>query len=101
LAGRGQSARVRTWPKPPAHEGNGEIERAAPLNSVGWPEQCRLPDPIGICAISGRSGRDKHNDHHRAAQLGSRLGQAIRTLDQPAAMSGVRIKLRYGERERE
>ncbi len=42
-----------------------------------------------------------HDDHHRAAQLGSLLGQAIRALDQPAGMSGVRIKLRYRERERE
>jgi conjugative relaxase-like TrwC/TraI family protein len=36
-----------------------------------------------------------------AAQLGSLLGQAIQALDQPARMSGVRIKLRYQERERE
>ena len=36
-----------------------------------------------------------------AAQLGSLLGQAIRTLDQPTRMSGVRIKLRYREHEQE
>jgi conjugative relaxase-like TrwC/TraI family protein len=40
-------------------------------------------------------------DQQHAAQLGSRLGQAIRALDQPAGMSGVRIKLRYREREQE
>jgi hypothetical protein len=39
--------------------------------------------------------------HHSAAQLGSRLGQVLRTLDQPAGMSGVRIKLRYREHERD
>lgn len=36
-----------------------------------------------------------------AAQLGTLLGQAIQGLDQPARMSGVRIKLRYQEHERE
>ncbi|MBV9531844.1 MAG: relaxase domain-containing protein [Bradyrhizobium sp.] len=36
-----------------------------------------------------------------AAQLGSLLGQAMRGLDQPARMSGVRIKLRYREHEQE
>ena len=36
-----------------------------------------------------------------AAQLGSLLGQAIQALDQPARMSGVRIKLRYREQGRE
>jgi hypothetical protein len=41
------------------------------------------------------------NQHQTAAQLGSRLGQALRTLDQPAGMSGVKIKLRYREYERE
>ncbi|BAM89484.1 putative ATP-dependent exoDNAse (exonuclease V) subunit alpha [Bradyrhizobium oligotrophicum S58] len=39
--------------------------------------------------------------HRSAAQLGSRLGQVLRALDQPAGMSGVRIKLRYREYERE
>jgi conjugative relaxase-like TrwC/TraI family protein len=42
-----------------------------------------------------------NTDQQRAAQLGSRLGQAIRALDQPAGMSGVRIRLRYREREQE
>jgi conjugative relaxase-like TrwC/TraI family protein len=36
-----------------------------------------------------------------AAQLGSRLGRLLRSLDQPAGMSGVRIKLRYREYERD
>jgi hypothetical protein len=40
-------------------------------------------------------------DQHRAAQLGSRLGKALRALDQRAGMSGIRIKLRYKEREQE
>jgi conjugative relaxase-like TrwC/TraI family protein len=38
-------------------------------------------------------------DRHRASQLGSRLGQTLRALDQQAGMSGVRIRLRYRERE--
>jgi conjugative relaxase-like TrwC/TraI family protein len=42
-----------------------------------------------------------NTDQQHAAQLGSRLGQAIRALDQPAGMSGVRIKLHYREHERE
>lgn len=36
-----------------------------------------------------------------AGQLGDLLGQAIQALNQPARMSGVRIKLRYQEQERE
>jgi conjugative relaxase-like TrwC/TraI family protein len=39
--------------------------------------------------------------HHSAAQLGSRLGQVLRALDRPASMSGVKIKLRYREHERD
>ncbi|WP_315718274.1 MULTISPECIES: MobF family relaxase [unclassified Bradyrhizobium] len=39
--------------------------------------------------------------HHSAAQLGSRLGQVLRAMDQPAGMSGVKIKLRYREYERD
>jgi len=42
-----------------------------------------------------------NTEQQRAAQLGSRLGQAIRALDQPNDMSGVKIMLRYRERERE
>jgi TrwC relaxase len=38
-------------------------------------------------------------DQDRPARLGSRLGQAIRALDQPAGMTSVRIKLRNRERE--
>jgi hypothetical protein len=41
------------------------------------------------------------NQHQSAAQLGSRLGQVLRKLDQPAGMSGVKIKLRYREHERD
>jgi conjugative relaxase-like TrwC/TraI family protein len=39
--------------------------------------------------------------HHSAAQLGSRLGQVLRAMDQSAGMSGVKIKLRYREYERD
>jgi hypothetical protein len=41
------------------------------------------------------------HDQDRPARLGSQLGQAIRALDQPAGISGVRIKLRNEERELE
>ncbi|NPV24505.1 MobF family relaxase [Bradyrhizobium aeschynomenes] len=41
------------------------------------------------------------DQHQTAAQLGTRLGQVLRTLDQPAGMSGFRIKLRYREHERD
>ncbi|WP_316214052.1 MobF family relaxase [Bradyrhizobium sp. SZCCHNR2032] len=37
--------------------------------------------------------------HQSATRLGSRLGQVLRGLDQPAGMPGVRIKLRYREHE--
>jgi conjugative relaxase-like TrwC/TraI family protein len=40
-------------------------------------------------------------DHQSATQLGSRLAQVLRALDQPARMSGGRVKLRYLEYERD
>ena len=55
----------------------------------------------GLAANAAVAPATTNTEQHRAAQLGSRLGQAIRALDQPAGMSGVRIKLRYRERERE
>jgi conjugative relaxase-like TrwC/TraI family protein len=36
-----------------------------------------------------------------AARLGTRLGHALRSLDQPAGMPGIRVKLRSSDRERE
>jgi hypothetical protein len=36
-----------------------------------------------------------------AAQIGQQLGNALRSLDQPSAMQGVRIKLRSKDREHE
>lgn len=36
-----------------------------------------------------------------AAQLGSEFGQALRSLDQPSGMAGIKIKLRQSDRERE
>jgi len=56
---------------------------------------------VSASAPSAVAATAANTDQHRAAQLGSRLGQALRALDQPAGMSGVRIKLRYRERERE
>jgi conjugative relaxase-like TrwC/TraI family protein len=54
----------------------------------------QLSAPTGLAA-------SQPNQHQSAAQLGSRLGQVLRTLDQPAGMSGVKIKLRYREYERD
>ncbi len=62
-------------------------------NARSAPPPASAPTTVAAAATNA--------DHHRAAQLGSLLGQAIRALDQPAGMSGVRIKLRYRERERE
>jgi conjugative relaxase-like TrwC/TraI family protein len=56
------------------------------------------PSPSTPTAVAAAA---TNTDHRRAAQLGSRLGHAIRALDQQAGMSGVRIKLRYREREQE
>ncbi|MGA7806068.1 MobF family relaxase [Bradyrhizobium sp.] len=71
--------------------------RPRPTRSAGWqnaPSPPRsAPAPSAIAPAITNTGQ------HRAAQLGSRLGQAIRGLDQPAEMSGVRIKLRYRDRE--
>jgi conjugative relaxase-like TrwC/TraI family protein len=77
----------------------GSSGRTHPSPSVGWsnaasPTRSASAPPAVAAAAT-------NTDQHRAAQLGSRLGQAIRALDQPAGMSSVRIKLRYRERERE
>src|SRR6266702_958083 len=75
---------------------NGRRHPAPPAgrhNTPSPPPSASAPTAVAASAT--------HDDHHRAAQLGSRLGQAIRALDQPAGMSGVRIKLRYREREQE
>jgi conjugative relaxase-like TrwC/TraI family protein len=67
--------------------------------SVGW---SNTPSPVATAsAPTTIAAAATSADQHRAAQLGSRLGQAIRALDQPAGMSGVRIRLRYRERELE
>jgi conjugative relaxase-like TrwC/TraI family protein len=73
--------------------------RPGPTRSAGW--QNAPSSPRSASAPSGVAPAITNTEQHRAAQLGSRLGQAIRALDQPASMSGVRIKLRYRERERE
>jgi hypothetical protein len=67
--------------------------------SVGWNN---APSPTQSASVqTSVAASAPNNDQQRAAQLGSRLGQALRALDQPAGMSGVRVKLRYGEREHE
>jgi conjugative relaxase-like TrwC/TraI family protein len=73
--------------------------RPRPTRSTGWQN---APSPLrAASAPSTVAAAATITEQHRAAQLGSRLGQALRALDQPAGMSGVRIKLRYRERERE
>jgi conjugative relaxase-like TrwC/TraI family protein len=75
---------------------NGRLHVTPPAgrhNAPSAPPPASAPTTVAAAATNA--------DHHRAAQLGSLLGQAIRALDQPAGMSGVRIKLRYRERERE
>ena len=73
--------------------------RPGPTRSAG---RQNAPSPSrSASAPSAVAPAITNTEQHRAAQLGSRLGQAIRALDQPAGMSGVRIKVRYRERERE
>jgi hypothetical protein len=73
--------------------------RPGPTRSSGW--QNAPSPPRSASAPSAVAAAITHAEQHRAAQLGSRLGNALRALDQPAGMSGVRIKVRYRERERE
>jgi hypothetical protein len=73
--------------------------RPGPTRSAGW--QNAPSPPRSPSASSTVAPAITNTEQHRAAQLGSRLGQAIRALDQPAGMSGVKIKVRYQERERE
>jgi conjugative relaxase-like TrwC/TraI family protein len=72
---------------------------ASSSRSAGWQN---APCPVrAASAPSTVAAAATITEQRPAAQLGSRLGQALRALDQPAGMSGVRIKLRYRERERE
>jgi conjugative relaxase-like TrwC/TraI family protein len=72
---------------------------ASSSRSAGWQN---ASSPLRTAsAPSAAAAAATITEQQRAAQLGSRLGQAIRSLDQPAGMSGVRIKIRYRERERE
>jgi conjugative relaxase-like TrwC/TraI family protein len=64
-------------------------------------ERRHAPFPVAQASASTVSAAARPAEHQRAAQLGSRLGRVLRTLDQPAGMSGVRIKLRYREHERD
>jgi conjugative relaxase-like TrwC/TraI family protein len=73
--------------------------RPGPTRSAGW--QNAPSPPRSASAPSAVAPATTNTEQHRAAQLGSRLGQAVRALDQPAGMSAVRIKVRYRERERE
>jgi len=52
------------------------------------PAAAQASPPTAFAAATAR-------EHQSAAQLGSRLGRALRALDQPGGMSGVRIKFRY------
>jgi hypothetical protein len=61
--------------------------------------QARLP--VAPVSPPTALGAARPTEHRSAAQLGSHLGQVLRALDQPAGMSGARIKLRYREYERE
>src|SRR5258708_37785304 len=73
--------------------------RPRPTRSAGW--QNAPSPPRSASAPSTVAAAIANTEQRRAAQLGFRLGQALRALDQPAGISGVRIKLRYRERERE
>jgi hypothetical protein len=64
-------------------------------------ERSHATSRITQASASTVSAAARPAKHQSAAQLGSRLGQVLRTLDQPASMSGVRIKLRYREYERD
>ncbi|WP_316185808.1 MULTISPECIES: MobF family relaxase [unclassified Bradyrhizobium] len=57
--------------------------------------------PVGQPSPAAAWGAARPTQHQSAAQLGSRLGQVLRTMDQPAGMSGIRIKLRHHEHERD
>ncbi|MGJ4897486.1 MobF family relaxase [Bradyrhizobium oligotrophicum] len=57
--------------------------------------------PVGQPAPAAARGAARPTQHQSAAQLGSRLGHVLRTMDQSAGMSGVRIELRHREHERD
>jgi hypothetical protein len=61
----------------------------------------RAPSPVQQTSPPAALTAAKPSEQQNAARLGSHLGRVLRALDQPAAMSGVRIKLRYREHERD
>ncbi|WP_316174396.1 MobF family relaxase [Bradyrhizobium sp. SZCCHNRI1073] len=61
----------------------------------------RAPSSVPQESAPTAAAVTKPGEHQCAAQLGSHLGRVLRTLDQPAGMSGFRIKLRYREYERD
>src|SRR5215207_1710356 len=66
--------------------------------SVGHGQASSLVRPASAPSASAAAAP---RDHQSATQLGSRLGRVFRALDQPARMSGGRVKLRYREYEQD
>jgi hypothetical protein len=61
----------------------------------------QAPSPVRPASASTATAAAAPSDHQSATQLGSQLGRVFRALDQPARMSGVRVKLRYWEYEQD
>jgi conjugative relaxase-like TrwC/TraI family protein len=68
------------------------------------------PGRSDLAATAGRLDTSTHVEprtaavatlHQAAAQLGSQLGRVLGSLDQPSGMSGIKVRLRQPDRERE
>lgn len=77
-------------------------QRAWPIAAAS--ERSQLSPAAGPSNVSARSApipATAATVQQTAAQLGSQLGQVLRSLDQPSGMPGVKIRLRQSDRERE
>ncbi len=76
----------RTWPIAAASERSQLTPAAGRFNA----STSSVPPPATAATVQ-----------QTAAQLGSQLGQVLRSLDQPSGMPGVKIRLRQSDRDRE
>jgi conjugative relaxase-like TrwC/TraI family protein len=69
--------------------------------ATGRPHFAQMSGQIDAPARSAPSTAEVATVPQTSAQLGSQLGQALRSLDQPSGMPGTKVRLRQSDREQE
>jgi conjugative relaxase-like TrwC/TraI family protein len=81
---------------------NRDRQHARPIAAVtGRPPLTPAAGRFNTSARSTPTPATVSTVRQAAAQLGSQLGRALRSLDQPSGMSGIKARLRQSDRERE